>query len=71
VLLLDSQRKRAGINHKPDGGDHRDAWATKDNLILQNYRSYNCESIKAGDEVSLSNKTQKDLTAKGLARRIV
>jgi hypothetical protein len=29
------------------GGDHRDAWATKINLIVQNYRSYNCESIEA------------------------
>jgi hypothetical protein len=34
------------------GCDHRDAWAKKINLIVQNYRSYNCESIEARAEVS-------------------
>jgi hypothetical protein len=67
---IDSENVQALITSRT-GGDHRDAWATKDNLILQNYRSHNCESIKAGDEVSLGNKAQKNLTVKGLAWRIV
>jgi len=44
------------------GGDHRDARATKNNLILQKYRSYNCESIGAHGEVSRVDKIQKNLT---------
>jgi len=43
------------------GCDHRDAWAKKINLIVQNYRSYNCESIEADAEVSLDDKTRKKL----------
>jgi hypothetical protein len=48
------------------GCDHRDAWATKINLILQNYRSYNCESIEAGAEVSPVDEILKNLTANQL-----
>jgi hypothetical protein len=56
---LGANRKSAGLITSRTGCDHRDAWVTKNNLILQNYRSYYGESIKGRAEVSRVDKIQK------------